>query len=54
VGGAKKGINTYNKIKQKGATTTIPGSDGGKGEERWWRCPTATVWGNVMFIHWTN
>lgn len=45
--------------KPKGARTTIPGSDGGKGGERCWRftvgrCTTETVWGNCIFIHWTN
>lgn len=50
---------TTKETKKKGARTTIPGSDGGKGEERWWRftvgrCTTETVWGNRIFIHWTN
>lgn len=45
--------------KPRGARTTIPGNDGGKGGERWWRftggrCTTETVWGNSVFIHWTN
>lgn len=43
----------------KGARTTIPGSDGGKGEERWWRftvgrCTTEGDWGDSISIHWAN
>lgn len=49
----KQGQELKSKIK-KGATTTIPEGDGGKGKDRWWRCTTDGVWGNNIFIHRTN
>lgn len=54
----KEAGNTTPK-KAKCARTTIPGSDGGKDRDRWWRwtvgrCATEMVLGNGDFIHWTN